>query len=651
MHSHMTQNQDSLPKDAIRLRGKPLLSWRVALLPYLDQEALYKQFKLDEAWDSEHNKKLIEKMPRVFAMPGSAAAPGHTHYRVFVGPGTVFEPREKGLRLIDFNDGASNTILVVEAADPVIWTKPDDLPVDSKKPLPKLGVYTNATHVLMGDGSVWKLAVDIPDDALKGLVTHSGGELGLERFLKPVPWRGPALQLEFQRAAAGPPQPVLLRSFDPAKDKAILPEPKPGRVVTVEDGAWRIESASGGFSVVPATLVDGIPDEGVIICRAKVKVRVKDQQTRGEFHFGVVSDGYDWPEHLAQFHGDVPEWTQKEARVPVRVIRKKEPPVVTVYTGLNDEGVLWIKDLELLYLPSPGQAAVLPRPAPKPVLLRSFDPAKDKAVPLRGDPMKIVLVEDGAWRIENAFDRSVSGNFRIALGTITDGIPEDGLLICRAKVKLKPKAENGGWGSLQLNAASPSFHGYNWPAHLEEYHGEITEWAEKEVRYPVEIIRKKNPPTITIHVGLHGNGVLWVKDVELLHLPPAPKNAPNPATLQPLRDAVSAQTQTLRTVNERFSGGKASPADVMRAEDDLTEARIKLAEAEGDKPVLIWLLEEWVRKCEGERTVMIWRIETKLERPWALIPADVRLAKAKAGLGKVNPPSAKSIAPEPRSKP
>ena len=71
-------------------------------------------------------------------------------------------------------------------------------------PVPRLGVYANATHVLMGDGNVWKVAVDIPADALKGLVTRNGGELGLERFIKPVPRRGPALQLEFQRRASRP---------------------------------------------------------------------------------------------------------------------------------------------------------------------------------------------------------------------------------------------------------------------------------------------------------------------------------------------------------------------------------------------------------------------------------------------------------------
>src|ERR1019366_5324763 len=71
--------------------GKPLLSWRVAILPYIDQGPLYNQFDLAQSWDSPHNKKLIAKMPRVYVLPGTEAKEGETHYRVLVGPGTVFE--------------------------------------------------------------------------------------------------------------------------------------------------------------------------------------------------------------------------------------------------------------------------------------------------------------------------------------------------------------------------------------------------------------------------------------------------------------------------------------------------------------------------------------------------------------------------------
>lgn len=58
---------DALPGNIADKDGKPLLSWRIAILPFIEQQALYEQFKRDEPWDSEHNKKLIEKMPKLYA--------------------------------------------------------------------------------------------------------------------------------------------------------------------------------------------------------------------------------------------------------------------------------------------------------------------------------------------------------------------------------------------------------------------------------------------------------------------------------------------------------------------------------------------------------------------------------------------------------
>jgi hypothetical protein len=120
--------------------GKPLLSWRVLILPYLGYEELYKEFRLNEPWDSPHNKTLIDKMPPIYRSPMSKLKAPWTNYVVAVGPGTVFSGRE-GLRLSDIRDGTSATILTVEVADKhaVIWTKPDDLPYDPKDPAKGLG--------------------------------------------------------------------------------------------------------------------------------------------------------------------------------------------------------------------------------------------------------------------------------------------------------------------------------------------------------------------------------------------------------------------------------------------------------------------------------------------------------------------------------
>ncbi len=174
----------ALPRAALRdskdKAGKPLLSWRVALLPWVEQGDLYKRFKLDEPWDSEHNKKLIPLMPMVYAAPGiDTPGPGMTHYRVFVGPGTVFEAkpdREHGIRFAEMADGPANTLLLAEAAEPVVWTKPDELLFGPDTPLPKLGLYGAGAHIALCDGKVQTLSAAATDKAIRALITRSGGE-------------------------------------------------------------------------------------------------------------------------------------------------------------------------------------------------------------------------------------------------------------------------------------------------------------------------------------------------------------------------------------------------------------------------------------------------------------------------------------------
>jgi prepilin-type processing-associated H-X9-DG protein len=158
--------------------GKPLLSWRVMILPYIEQDALYKQFHLDEPWDSEHNKKLLAQMPKTYQMPGSPKGTTDTHYLCFVGPGAFFEGK-KGLKYpTEFTDGTSNTIMCVEAAKGVPWTKPEDLPFDPDKELPKLGgQFPGGFNVGMCDGSVRFLSNKISKETLKAAITRNGGEV------------------------------------------------------------------------------------------------------------------------------------------------------------------------------------------------------------------------------------------------------------------------------------------------------------------------------------------------------------------------------------------------------------------------------------------------------------------------------------------
>lgn len=161
-----------------RFGGNALLSWRVALLPFLGEDGLYKLFKLNEPWDSPQNKKLLARMPRVFVPPGVKTREAYTtFYQVFVGPHAAFE-KHRGIPAAGFADGTSNTVLIAEAAHAVPWTKPEDIPFAADEPLPELGgLFPEVYNVSMADGSVHAFRKAQRGAALRHAITRDGGEL------------------------------------------------------------------------------------------------------------------------------------------------------------------------------------------------------------------------------------------------------------------------------------------------------------------------------------------------------------------------------------------------------------------------------------------------------------------------------------------
>jgi hypothetical protein len=166
----------SFPSNECDPKGKPLLSWRVQILPFIEHDELYKQFKLDEPWDSEHNKKLIEKMPKVYAPVRGPTDGERTFYQVFTGSHGLIQSGKKAT-FATVTDGLSNTLLCAEAAKPVVWTKPDDLVFNGKE-LPALGgLFDGRFHAAMGDGSVRRFKKGISAATLTAMITPNGGEV------------------------------------------------------------------------------------------------------------------------------------------------------------------------------------------------------------------------------------------------------------------------------------------------------------------------------------------------------------------------------------------------------------------------------------------------------------------------------------------
>jgi len=164
--------------------GKPLLSWRVHILPFLEQQDLYDKFRLDEPWDSPHNIELVDEMPEWFANPSISAPNGMTTFLGVAGKNGAF-PGAKGLPIAQFNDGTSRVICLVDvnAQHAVQWTRPADFDPDQHQDL--LGALRGnnpgfAAMFTLVDGSTHSLR-EPDEENLRQMMDRNDGQGKIER--------------------------------------------------------------------------------------------------------------------------------------------------------------------------------------------------------------------------------------------------------------------------------------------------------------------------------------------------------------------------------------------------------------------------------------------------------------------------------------
>lgn len=163
--------------------GRPMHSWRVLLLPFLEQRELYEEYDFAEPWDGPHNRRLLARRPPVYALhDGASQREPFTNYLAVVGAETAW-PGAAARSYAEITDGVSNTILLVEnVGAEVHWTEPRDLELDSMS-LDIAGAPANGVSsrfippaVVTLDGQVQTLDADLSAAGLRALLTATGGE-------------------------------------------------------------------------------------------------------------------------------------------------------------------------------------------------------------------------------------------------------------------------------------------------------------------------------------------------------------------------------------------------------------------------------------------------------------------------------------------
>lgn len=148
--------------------GKPLHSWRVLILPFLDQAPLYDRIDLTKPWNDPANAEVSQILPQIYACP-SLKTYGEDHqntvYQAVIAPGSYLVPTES--RVLEENADNSKTLLVVEVAEEFAthWMSPQLVAEANILRFDEETEYQHehGTHGLMVDGSVQFLSEQMDD--------------------------------------------------------------------------------------------------------------------------------------------------------------------------------------------------------------------------------------------------------------------------------------------------------------------------------------------------------------------------------------------------------------------------------------------------------------------------------------------------------
>jgi type II secretory pathway pseudopilin PulG len=181
LHNYHDANGSFPPAYIADASGTPMHSWRVLILPYLEERALYNEYDFSEPWDGPNNSRLATRMPRVFACPSDSAASTTTDYAGVLGEHCVFRGTQS-VSITAISDGTSNTLLVGEAVGAKIpWMKPADIDIDKHPALGDPDGFTSnhagGVNFLHCDASVRFISLSVNPQTLRALYTRDGNEV------------------------------------------------------------------------------------------------------------------------------------------------------------------------------------------------------------------------------------------------------------------------------------------------------------------------------------------------------------------------------------------------------------------------------------------------------------------------------------------